>query len=157
MADILRKQGRNIGSSGGSGGGGLTEEEHDWLESLAAYEPNMWDINPNLVADTGSTPPGADAYSIYVPYRSTLFEFSGVDKFPVCGYKRIKVWGFASVYNKEKFRFQFADNSFGQTIDFVSGWSDWITVPENAIGVQFAHTNSNGNMYMYYALSTSES
>lgn len=153
----LEAYGTNIVGSGSGGGGGLTQEEHDWLESLASYTPNMYDINPNLVDSSGQ--PGAECYSTYVTSLSGHFMYDYYCKIPVCGYKRVKIWGnpASSAYSYIKYRFQFADNSFGTPSNAVSGWTDWITIPENAVGLQFSNNNERANITVCYALSTSES
>lgn len=141
-------------STGSGGGGGLTQEEHDALMSLAAYEPNMHDINPNL-ADGGAVN-NPESYLICVYNRSSHFLYEAQNKMPVCGYKRIKVWVGSGQYTYIKFRFQFADNSFGTAIDAVNGWTDWITIPSNAVAIQFSNTYSSA-YFVAYSLSTSES
>lgn len=152
MANI-EAYGTNIVGSGGSGGGGLTQEEHEWLESLAAYEPNMWDVNPNLV--TGSDDPAS--VSIVLNYVSgTHWAIPGTNIIPVCGYKRIKINCSATYYSYIKHRFKLSDGSFTSDFAAVNGWTDWIDIPENAIALC---TSSSANQYtaMYYSLSTSES
>ena len=127
----LEAYGTNIVGSGSGGGGGLTQEEHDWLESLAAYEPNMYDINPNLVTDT-NLPEGL-AITAYTIKSSTGASYN---KLPVCGYKSVKV-NALTAYSYFKYQFQLSDGSLTQEVNFPNGWSDWISIPDNAVALYF--------------------
>ena len=138
MADILRKQGRNIGSSGGSGGGGLTEEEHDALMSIASM-PARGDFNPEKAA--------SNAFLVYKRSDAIM---------------RVCCIG----YDKASIKFQGSGTS--RSISFIddrnttisthslpndSSWSNYFDVPNNA--VSFDVVCDNGNLF--YSLLTADS
>lgn len=140
-------------STGSGGGGGLTQEEHDALMSLAAYEPNMYDANPTLIDDSAQ----ANSFKIYMYHGYNKTNRPGINKIPVCGYKRIKVSADAGDHSYLKYEFQLSDGSWSHEISATSGWSDWITIPENAIAFHVSSSYSSGYFSVAISLSASES
>ena len=135
MANV-EAYGTNIVGSGSSGGGGLTQQEHEWLESLASM-PALGDINPDKAATTA-----------YIGAPS-----SGSSAFPVKGYDKIAVY-----WKSSKPSPNFIDSS-GTVISAISmpssasTWSDYIDIPSNATYVQIA----SGSAVLYYSLLTADS
>lgn len=153
MADILRKQGRTIGSSGGSGGG-LTQEEHDWLESLASYTPNMYDINPLKTTSTSELTGG----KLFIGCRKIGGETTK-SYLPVCGYDKIAFNGSVATCS---FRFVYADGTTDPSYTSINNgtWTNYYTIPDNAVYVQieqYYDTSNHMTGDLYYSLLTKDS
>lgn len=65
------------------GGGGLTAEEHGWLESLANFQPNMYDINPEKQTGTW-------IYGLWCGGGSGMTK--GFTSLPVSGYAKFAIY-----------------------------------------------------------------
>lgn len=148
--------GKVLGASiGGSGGGGLTQEEHDWLESLAKYTPNMYDVNPTKSQDY--------ALNVYVP--NGTYNDSKRVPIVVCGYDAVSFYKYTASNTYAKFVWVYADGSISDEVNFSAssypiGWHDF-KIPENAIAIKLAGPISNAvsNSYgiTYFALFTKDS
>ena len=150
--NVVNKQTGEVTQVAGVASGGLTPEEHGWLESLASYTHNMYDINPTQSKDLTD----ATCLAIYATSMSSHWQYPSYNKLPVCGYKRIKIWTHSSYYTSVKYRFQLIDGSFTTAFDATSEWSDWIDIPENAVCIQESVTSSSA-LTTYFSLSTSDS
>ena len=129
-------------SSGSSGGGGLTQEEHDWLESVAKM-PNYYDINPEKQTVNGF-------------FRTNVSSFGTL---PVLGYDKIALYQWASYYVDYRFNYKdgSTDSSFtGRTTR--GAWTNYIQIPENANEIYFS-SNSGTESYaaISYSLLTADS
>lgn len=110
-------------------GGGLTQEEHDWLESLASYTPNMYDINPTKQQNCFISVAGTTAYK--TSNRRALV---------VCGYDVISFYKYATTVQYAKFVWEYNDGTLSEEVDFMAssypiGWHDF-KIPENAVAIK---------------------
>jgi hypothetical protein len=147
MANI-EAYGTNIVGSGGSGGGGLTQQEHEWLESLASYTPNMYDINAEK--NTAGNVPGriivcADTDSP----RSYI---------PVCGYDKIAFYQ-ASSGRTMKYKWLYSDGTMSEETTLTyNTWTDYISIPANVVCVVItAYYSSMTYSAFNYSLLTKDS
>ena len=120
---LLILHGQEVGGS--SGGGGLTQEEHDALMSLAAYEPNMYDINPNKEAGSSVA---AGCIKLGVGSSNPKCYM------PVCGYDKLALYKYSSS-GTSSFKWAYSDGSESETVSSLSSntWSEYYTIPSNAI------------------------
>ena len=132
------------------GGGGLTAEEHGWLESLANYEPNMYDINPTKEqAQPGlwRLCGGGSNYS-YI-------------NIPCCGYNKIAMKTDQTSSSKiPAYAFYYADGSVDSYTNLSTTWTNWITIPENAVIIKIRVQGNGDSAYpvlVYFSLLTKDS
>lgn len=124
-------------SSGGASGGGLTQEEHDALMSMASM-PARGDVNPE---------------------KSTLFPTiignSYNAWFPIIGFDKVSVM--RSVTNITQAMFADSAGATISTITLPSAntWSDYIDVPSNAMFLKMYAGSGNGTVH--YSLLTADS
>lgn len=105
----------------------------------------MYDVNP-----TKSTTLGTAAW--IAAYGSTSSDTS-VAHIPVCGYDKIAMDG--TGYNwKYKIRYVDGSESAEQSLT-KNVWSDWISIPANAL--LFLCWNTGNTVTMYYSLLTKDS
>ena len=118
----------NENNLGSSGGGGI----------------ELVDINPdNLIS-------GDNCYGFEFVKTSGGEWYKG-NRLAVCGYKRMKIYTNSSYYSGCKYKFQLADGTFTAEFNATSGWSDYITIPSNAIGL-WGYNGSSATLLGYYSL-----
>lgn len=101
-------------------------------------------LNPSNVADTTV----AAAYSIYTEAGASDV---GQNKIPVFGYAKVKIRFHPSYYASMQYCFQMSDGTYTTPAAGSSGWSDFITVPDGAIGLRIIN-NANANNTVFYSL-----
>ena len=111
------------------GGGGLTQEEHAWLESLGKYTPNMYDINPTKQLTCFITTAASASYK--TSNRIPLL---------LCGYDALSLYKYTANNANAKFVWVYNDGSVSDEINFTAtsygiGWHDF-KIPANAIGLK---------------------
>lgn len=127
------------GISNLGGGGGLTQEEHDALMSIASM-PARGDVNPGKLSNIQS----------YIIASSKGF-------FPIIGYDKIAI---KKYQNTSSMKIQDANEVDLAVIDLsataVGNWTDYVTIPTNAVYLR-ADSSSAGTMAVVYSLLTKDS
>lgn len=136
---------------GGAASGGLTAEEHEWLESLANYTPNMYDINPTKTQGQ----PGA----IRIGGVGSSTSYSNI---PCCGYDKVSLMTTQTSSSRiPKYTFQYADGSVDDYENVPTTWSNWITIPQNAVLIKFSEIGPSSDTaylsWVYFSLLTKDS
>ena len=128
---FLIMHGQTVGSGSSSGGGGLTPEEHGWLESLASM-PARGDVN-------------AEKTTVV----QCALQSGAVVYFPIIGYDKISTAHLVNVPSSLKLCTSTGDVVSSLTIPSGSTvWSNYEDIPSNAAYLKVTASN---NLAFYYS------
>ena len=131
------------GGSESSGGGGLTQEEHDWLESISSM-PARGDINPGKIYGTPF---------VLCSYSNTSYAY-----IPILGYDKVAIA--VSSASSTGSTMKFIDN-YGQVVSTTPkpstdrAFTDYVDIPNNAVVLLVESPGTS--IVVYYSMLTADS
>ena len=137
---IAVDNGKVIGGGSSTSTGGLTQEEHGWLEAIydtRVSMPNVNDVNPNYYAVL--------PYKIVMPNSYCYME--------IAGYSEIGLVreGSSTSNITVTYQFYFGDGTIGSEATVTVGTTvSTISIPSGAIG--FAYKSNASSAFIYYGL-----